>query len=131
MGPDAKKRIPSRVLRDVARRPVVETGASVPGYSGCAERLSERLFGMGPDAKKRFRSHYLEGCGTKAKCVNRGRRTRPAGSKLPCRALIRLRRLAALKGHSDGNVVFDKLQRSRAIELGHPAAGRYSPHPVT
>ena len=33
-GPDAKKRIRSRVLRDVARRPVVETGANVPGYSG-------------------------------------------------------------------------------------------------
>jgi hypothetical protein len=70
------------VLRDVARRPVVETGASVPGYSGgvaaCAvfsysdllspwvadpgrgaERLSERLFGMGADAEKRFRSRVL------------------------------------------------------------------------
>ena len=44
MGPDAKKRFRSRVLRDVARRPVVETGANVPGYSGGAERLSERLF---------------------------------------------------------------------------------------
>ena len=39
--------------------PSVETGASVPGYSGGAERLSERLFGMGPDAKKRFRSRVL------------------------------------------------------------------------
>ena len=47
------------VLRDVARRPVVETGASVPGYSGSAERLAERLFGRGPDAKKRFRSRVL------------------------------------------------------------------------
>ena len=60
----------------------METGASVPGYSGgfaaCAvvsysdllqpwvadpgrraERLSERLFGMGPDAKKRIRSRVL------------------------------------------------------------------------
>ncbi len=43
MGPDAKKRFRSRVLRDVARRPSVETGANVPGYSGGAERLSERL----------------------------------------------------------------------------------------
>ena len=34
MGPDAKKRIRSRVLRDVAWGPVVETGAGVPGYSG-------------------------------------------------------------------------------------------------
>ena len=34
MGPDAKKRFRSRVLRDVARRPSVETGANVPGYSG-------------------------------------------------------------------------------------------------
>ena len=33
-GPDAEKRIRSRVLRDVARRPSVETGATVPGYSG-------------------------------------------------------------------------------------------------
>ncbi len=33
MGPDAKKRIRSRVLRDVACGPVVETGAGVPGYS--------------------------------------------------------------------------------------------------
>ena len=47
------------VLRDVARRPVVETGASGPGYSGGAERLSERLFGRGPDAKKRIRSRVL------------------------------------------------------------------------
>ena len=59
MGADAKKRIRSRVLRDVARRPSVETGASVPGYSGGTERLSERLFGMGPDAKKRIRSRVL------------------------------------------------------------------------
>ena len=34
MGPDAKKRIRSRVLRDVALGPRVETGAGVPGYSG-------------------------------------------------------------------------------------------------
>ena len=34
MGPDAEKRMRSRVLRDVARGPVVETGANVPGYSG-------------------------------------------------------------------------------------------------
>ena len=34
MGPDAEKRIRSRVLRDVAWGPSVETGASVPGYSG-------------------------------------------------------------------------------------------------
>ena len=40
------------------------------------ERLTERLFDMGPDAKKRFRSHCLEGCGLTAKCGNRGRRTR-------------------------------------------------------
>jgi hypothetical protein len=37
----------------------VETGAGVPGYSGGAERLSECLFGMGLDAKKRFRSRVL------------------------------------------------------------------------
>jgi hypothetical protein len=47
------------VLRDVAWGPSVETGASVPGYSGGVERLSERLFGMGPDAKKRIRSRVL------------------------------------------------------------------------
>ena len=34
MGPDAEKRIWSRVLRDVALGPSVETGAGVPGYSG-------------------------------------------------------------------------------------------------
>jgi hypothetical protein len=34
MGPDAKKRIRSRVLRDVALGPSVETGTGVPGYSG-------------------------------------------------------------------------------------------------
>jgi hypothetical protein len=34
MGPAAKKRIRSRVLRDVAWGPSVETGANVPGYSG-------------------------------------------------------------------------------------------------
>jgi hypothetical protein len=33
-GPDAEKRIRSHVLRDVARRPIVEPGANVPGYSG-------------------------------------------------------------------------------------------------
>jgi hypothetical protein len=37
----------------------VETGANVPGYSGGAECLSERFFGSGPDAKKRFRSRVL------------------------------------------------------------------------
>jgi hypothetical protein len=37
MGPDAEKRIPIRVLRDVAWGPVVETGAGVPGYSGGAK----------------------------------------------------------------------------------------------
>ena len=42
MGPDAEKRIRSRVLRDVAWGPSVETGASGPGYSGAA-RLTERL----------------------------------------------------------------------------------------
>ena len=36
MGPAAKKRIRSWVLRDVAWESVVETGASVPGYSGGA-----------------------------------------------------------------------------------------------
>jgi hypothetical protein len=39
----------------------VKTGASVPGYSGGIERLSERLFGMGPDAEKWFRSRVLRG----------------------------------------------------------------------
>jgi hypothetical protein len=34
MRPDAEKRIRIRVLRDVAWGPSVETGASVPGYSG-------------------------------------------------------------------------------------------------
>ena len=52
MGPDAKKRFRSRVLRDVARRPIVKTGASGPGYSRGAERFSERLFGVGPDASR-------------------------------------------------------------------------------
>jgi hypothetical protein len=37
----------------------VETGASGPGYSRGAERLTERLFGRRPDAKKRFRSLVL------------------------------------------------------------------------
>jgi hypothetical protein len=37
----------------------VETGAGVPGYSGGAERLSERLFGMRLDAEKRIRSRVL------------------------------------------------------------------------
>ena len=50
-------------MRDVAWGPSVETGAGVPGYSGGAERLSERLserlFGMGPAAKKRIRSRVL------------------------------------------------------------------------
>jgi hypothetical protein len=59
MGADAKKRIRSRVLRDVAWGPSVETGASGPGYSGGAERLSERLFGRRSDARKRFRSRVL------------------------------------------------------------------------
>ncbi len=52
MGPDAKKRFRSCVLRDVARRPIVKTGASGPGYSRGAERFSERLFGVGPDASR-------------------------------------------------------------------------------
>ena len=34
------------------------------------------ILAWGPDAKKRFRSHCLEGCGPKAKCGNRGQRTR-------------------------------------------------------
>ena len=34
MEADAKKRFRVRVLRDVARRPSVETGANVPSYSG-------------------------------------------------------------------------------------------------
>ena len=34
MGPAAEKRIRIRVWRDVAWGPSVETGASVPGYSG-------------------------------------------------------------------------------------------------
>jgi hypothetical protein len=75
----------------------VETGASGPGYSGGAERLSERLFGRGPDAEKRFRTRRRGRQRSRAKCGNRGQRTRPAGSKLPCQALIRLSRLAALK----------------------------------
>ena len=33
-GPDAEKRFRSRVLRDVAWGPIMETGAIVPGYSG-------------------------------------------------------------------------------------------------
>ena len=33
-GPDAEKRFRSRVLRDVAWGPMMETGAGVPGYSG-------------------------------------------------------------------------------------------------
>ena len=33
----------------------METGASVPGYSGGAERLSERFLSCGPDSKKRIR----------------------------------------------------------------------------
>ena len=87
------------VLRDVAWGPIVETGASVPGYSGGAKRLSERLFGMGPDAEERIRTRRRGRQRSGAKCGNRGQRTRPAGRKLPCRALIRLRRLAALTGN--------------------------------
>ena len=49
-------------------------GVADPGRG--AERLTERLFGTGPDAKKRFRSHCLEGCGLGANYGNRGRRTR-------------------------------------------------------
>ena len=37
---------PIRRLRDVAWGPSVETGVSGPGYSGGAERLSERFLGM-------------------------------------------------------------------------------------
>ena len=59
MCPDAKKRFRSCVLRDVARRPIVKTGASGPGYSRGAERLSERLFGRRPDAEKLIRSRAL------------------------------------------------------------------------
>jgi hypothetical protein len=44
MGPAAEKRIRSRVLRDVARRPVVETGANVPGYSGGLAACAVVLF---------------------------------------------------------------------------------------
>ena len=70
----------------------METGAGVPGYSGGAERF----FGMGADAEKRFRTRRRGRQRSRASCGNRGQRTRPAGSKLPSRALIRLRRLAAL-----------------------------------
>ena len=46
-----------------------------------AERLTERLFGRRPDAKKRLRSHCLEGCGLGAKCANRGQRPQLQGRR--------------------------------------------------
>ena len=55
-------RITGFVLADEdvsAPGPSMETGANVPGYSGGAERLSERLLGSGPDAGKRIRSRVL------------------------------------------------------------------------
>ena len=60
--------------------PSVETGADVPGYSGGAERFSERLFGMGPDAEKRIRTRRRGRQRSRASCGNRSRRTWPAGS---------------------------------------------------
>ena len=38
---------------------MVETGAGVPGYSGRAERLSERFLRCGPESKKRIRIRVL------------------------------------------------------------------------
>ena len=92
----------------------IVAGGADPGRG--AERLSERHFGMGPDAKKRFRTRRRGRQRSRAKCGNRGRRTRPAGSKLPCRALIRLRRLATLKGHRPGN----RIPENRCVLKGHP-----------
>ena len=69
----------------------------------------------------------LEGCGLRASCGNRGQRTRPAGSKLPCRALIRLRRLAALKGHcipaQGANFGNPRRRRGGRVCLGADAFG--------
>ena len=36
-------------------------------------RGAERLLSRGPATKKRFRSHFLDGCGLGAKCGNRDR----------------------------------------------------------
>ena len=71
-------------MRDVAWGPIVETGASVPGYSGGAKRLSERLFGMGPDAEERIRTRRRGRQRSRAKCGNRGRRTRLQGGFAAC-----------------------------------------------
>jgi hypothetical protein len=49
-------------LKDVARRPSVETGASVPGYSG------------GLTACAVVSDPCLEGCGPQAKCESRDQR---------------------------------------------------------
>ena len=38
---------------------MVETGASVPGYSGGVERFSERFLSSGPAAWKRIRIRVL------------------------------------------------------------------------
>ena len=59
MGTGCEEAASEPCLEGCGLRPSVETGASVPGYSGGAERLSERLFSRGPDAKKRFRSRVL------------------------------------------------------------------------
>ena len=112
MGPDAQKRFRSRVLRDVARRPSVETGASGPGYSGGAERLSERLFGMGPDAKKRFQSRVLRDVARRPSV--------DTGASVPGQ-----REVNFLSGHGIGNVVIDWLRWGRAepMEREAPVGG--------
>jgi len=93
----------SRERQAPARR--VKRGAThfylrLGGYmSGCLRLCHRTSFLHGAGCEEADSEPCLEGCGLRAKCGNRGQRTRPAGSKLSCRALIRLRRLAALKGH--------------------------------
>ena len=62
--PDSNQCLRIRVLRDVARRPSVQAGASVPSYSG------------GWAACIVVSSPCFEGCGLGTKCGNRGQRTR-------------------------------------------------------
>ena len=90
----------------------METGAGVPGYSRGAERLSERLFGRRPDAKKRFRSHVLSD-------VTR-RPNVETGASVPGQ-----REVNFPSGHGIGNVVIDWLRWGRAepMEREAPVGG--------
>ncbi len=62
--PDSNEGVRIRCLRDVAYRPIVETGASVPGYSG------------GLAAAWLFRFRRLRNIGARATSVEAGARIR-------------------------------------------------------